>query len=317
MGSGVIFRGQSDRDSAQRCPRKMTPDPIFPSRAAGGIRRSTCAPRSPTAATSRPCRACASTSSPATSSRRTCRSGSRCRSARRPGRSTARLRTRNAAPFAAFLDFPDVTVLSASPERFLQRRRARPGRDPPDQGHAAARRRPRARRRPGAGAQRERQGPRREPDDRRPDAQRPVARLRRPAASASRNCSRSSATPPCITSSRPSPASWRRARDALDLLRATFPGGSITGAPKLRAMEIIAELEPSAARRLLRLDRLRQRHRRARHEHRHPDGDRAATDASTSAPAAASSPTPTRSRSTARRSTRPVASSTCSRPCAR
>ncbi|MCA9673789.1 MAG: chorismate-binding protein, partial [Myxococcales bacterium] len=28
------------------------------------------------------------------------------------------------------------------------------------------------------------------------------------------------------------------------LLRATFPGGSITGAPKLRAMEIIAELEP-------------------------------------------------------------------------
>lgn len=32
--------------------------------------------------------------------------------------------------------------------------------------------------------------------------------------------------------------------DALDLLRACFPGGSITGAPKLRAMEIIEELEP-------------------------------------------------------------------------
>ena len=29
------------------------------------------------------------------------------------------------------------------------------------------------------------------------------------------------------------------------LLRATFPGGSITGAPKVRAMEIIAELEPA------------------------------------------------------------------------
>lgn len=34
-------------------------------------------------------------------------------------------------------------------------------------------------------------------------------------------------------------------KDAADLLVATFPGGSITGAPKVRAMEIIAELEPS------------------------------------------------------------------------
>ncbi|MBN2886189.1 MAG: aminodeoxychorismate synthase component I [Chromatiaceae bacterium] len=33
-------------------------------------------------------------------------------------------------------------------------------------------------------------------------------------------------------------------QSALDLLRAAFPGGSITGAPKQRAMEIIEELEP-------------------------------------------------------------------------
>jgi anthranilate synthase component 1 len=34
-------------------------------------------------------------------------------------------------------------------------------------------------------------------------------------------------------------------KDAFDVLRATFPAGTLTGAPKVRAMEIIAELEPS------------------------------------------------------------------------
>jgi anthranilate synthase component I len=33
-------------------------------------------------------------------------------------------------------------------------------------------------------------------------------------------------------------------RDALDVLRACFPAGTVTGAPKVRAMEIIEELEP-------------------------------------------------------------------------
>jgi anthranilate synthase component 1 len=32
-------------------------------------------------------------------------------------------------------------------------------------------------------------------------------------------------------------------RDAFDVLKATFPAGTVSGAPKIRAMEIIAELE--------------------------------------------------------------------------
>jgi para-aminobenzoate synthetase component 1 len=38
----------------------------------------------------------------------------------------------------------------------------------------------------------------------------------------------------------------RAGQTPLDLLRACFPGGSVTGAPKVRAMEIINELEGTA-----------------------------------------------------------------------
>jgi len=36
----------------------------------------------------------------------------------------------------------------------------------------------------------------------------------------------------------------REGQDAFDVLRASFPAGTVTGAPKIRAMEIIEELEP-------------------------------------------------------------------------
>ena len=37
----------------------------------------------------------------------------------------------------------------------------------------------------------------------------------------------------------------RQGLNGIDVLKAAFPGGSVTGAPKVRAMEIIAELEPT------------------------------------------------------------------------
>lgn len=40
-------------------------------------------------------------------------------------------------------------------------------------------------------------------------------------------------------------ADLAQGKDCLDVLRATFPAGTLTGAPKVRAMEIIEELEPT------------------------------------------------------------------------
>ena len=37
----------------------------------------------------------------------------------------------------------------------------------------------------------------------------------------------------------------REGKDAVDVVRAAFPTGTLSGAPKIRAMEIIEELEPA------------------------------------------------------------------------
>jgi para-aminobenzoate synthetase component 1 len=155
-----------------------------------------------------------------------------------------RLRTRNAAPFAAFLDLPDAAVLSASPERFLS---------VDVEGHVETR--------PIKGTRPRGLGPEHdaalgqalvESDKDRAENLMIVDLMRN---DLSRVCAAGTVRVPELFAIERyatvhhlvSTVVGRLARstDALDLLRAAFPGGSITGAPKLRAMEIIAELEPS------------------------------------------------------------------------
>ena len=109
-------------------------------------------------------------------------------------------------------------------------------------GRAAAIR-PSPRRRGRAAGQRK--GPRRKRDDRRSDAKRSRPRLppaKRPRRATLRHRGlRARAAPGLV-------GAWPAARrpDAARPASAAFPGGSITGALKIRAMEIIAELEPTA-----------------------------------------------------------------------
>jgi para-aminobenzoate synthetase component I len=155
-----------------------------------------------------------------------------------------RMRARNAAPFAAFLDFPDALVLSASPERFLRVSAA---------GHVETR--------PIKGTRPRGMGPEHDaalgqaltesPKDRAENLM--IVDLLRN--DLSRVCRPGTVrVPELFTLERYATVhhlvstvvgDLAPGTDALDLLRAAFPGGSITGAPKLRAMEIIAELEPS------------------------------------------------------------------------
>jgi para-aminobenzoate synthetase component 1 len=155
-----------------------------------------------------------------------------------------RLRERNKAPFAAFLDFGNVAVLSASPERFLRVDATSGVETRPIKGT-----RPR-----GVGPEHDAalgQALAESPKDRAENLM--IVDLMRN--DLSRVCAPGSvrvaelfaleqyATVHHLVST--VVGQLAPGADALDLLRAAFPGGSITGAPKLRAMEIIAELEPS------------------------------------------------------------------------
>jgi para-aminobenzoate synthetase component 1 len=153
-----------------------------------------------------------------------------------------RLRTSSPAPFAAFLDFPGTVVLSASPERFLRVDAEGRVETRPIKGT-----RPR-----GVGPEHDAalgQALVESPKDRAENLM--IVDLMRN--DLSRVCAPGSvrvaelfaleqyATVHHLVST--IVGQLAPGADALDLLRAAFPGGSITGAPKLRAMEIIAEME--------------------------------------------------------------------------
>jgi len=155
-----------------------------------------------------------------------------------------RLRRRNPAPFSAFLDFGELQILSASPERFLRLDVGRQVETRPIKGT-----RPR-----GLGPMHDAALGRALAESEKDRAENVmiVDLLRN---DLSRVCRPGSVRVPELFALEHHPTVHHLVStvlgelapdaDAVDLLKATFPGGSITGAPKVRAMEIIAELEPT------------------------------------------------------------------------
>jgi para-aminobenzoate synthetase component 1 len=152
------------------------------------------------------------------------------------------LRVINPAPYAAYFNTPYCQVLSASPERFLRLERSLVETKPikgtrPRAGH------PRLDAELAAGLQASAKD--------RAENVMIVDLLRN---DLSKNCEPGSVRVPKLFEVESFATvhhlvstvtgKLRQGRDALDLLRGCFPGGSITGAPKLRAMQIIEELEP-------------------------------------------------------------------------
>ncbi|MGY5798676.1 aminodeoxychorismate synthase component I [Rheinheimera faecalis] len=154
------------------------------------------------------------------------------------------LRSKNAAPFSAFLRLPQGAVLSLSPERFLQLK-AGQVETKPIKGT-----RPRF-----ADAQLDKQSAEElqaAPKDRAENVM--IVDLLRN--DLGKHCVPGTVKVPALFAIESFPAVHHLVStitgtlspnaDACDLLRGAFPGGSITGAPKVRAMQIIAELEPNS-----------------------------------------------------------------------
>ena len=157
-----------------------------------------------------------------------------------------RLRRHNRAPFSAYIDTGLFQVVSASPERFLQfdpvtrRVETRPIKGTRPRGHTGQ---------ADASLAEALQA-----SDKDNAEHIMIVDLERN--DLGRVCESGTVGVPVLCRLEAHPTVWhlvsivegrlRPACDRIDLLRATFPGGSITGAPKIRAMEIIDELEPTA-----------------------------------------------------------------------
>ncbi len=94
--------------------------------------------------------------------------------------------------------------------------------------------------------------------------------------------------------------------NAFDLMRATFPAGTVSGAPKIRAMQIIDELEGQPRGPYAGAVGYFAAGRLDGYLHRHPHLDACAARRSACRPGRASWPIPTRNASTKKRSTRPA-----------
>jgi para-aminobenzoate synthetase component 1 len=154
-----------------------------------------------------------------------------------------RLMAINPAPFAAYLNFRDTVIASASPERFLSLR------------NGWVETRPIKGTRPRGKTQEEDERLAAELLASEKDNAENVMIVDLLRNDLSRVCRDGSVAVPelCVLEAYATVfhlvstvvGEMRSGLGAVDLLRACFPGGSITGAPKIRAMEIIAELEPT------------------------------------------------------------------------
>ena len=153
------------------------------------------------------------------------------------------LRQVNDAPFASFLQFPGIEVISSSPERFLTLDRERWAETRPMKGtrpRGATPAEDRALSRDLATCEKDLAENIMIVDLARNDLGR-VSEFGSISVPELRIVESTPFTHQLVSSVR---GRIRRDVEPIDLIRAAFPGGSMTGAPKIEAMKIIAELEP-------------------------------------------------------------------------